>query len=123
MAGVRAAGFVSALTEAGYQPTRVAPSAASGVGITRWVGDRNVLVEFFHDGYASALFADDGTQQLQNHSAKATPQGFQNASGSTDHRLRRRLQSSQPLDDFRAHQRHVQSPIGNVALQPRRDLA
>jgi hypothetical protein len=73
---VHAARFVAALTEAGDQPTRVAPSAVGGVGITRRVGERKVLVEFFNDGSASALFADDATQQLQTLRVKTTPQGF-----------------------------------------------
>jgi hypothetical protein len=59
-----AARFVSAMAEAGSDPTRVAPSAVGGIAITRRVGDRKALVEFFNDGPASALFADDAAQQL-----------------------------------------------------------
>jgi hypothetical protein len=58
---------------AGYDPTRVAPSAAGGIGITRRVGDRKALVEFFNDGSASALFADDATQQMQACRVTTTP--------------------------------------------------
>jgi hypothetical protein len=65
--------FVSAMAGAGCDPTRVAPSAAGGIGITRRVGDRKALVEFFNDGSASALFADDATQQMQTCRVTTTP--------------------------------------------------
>jgi hypothetical protein len=76
LAIIHAARFVYALTEVGWQPTRVTPSVVGGVGITRRVADRKVLVEFFNDGSASALFSDDATQQLQTHRVKPTPQGL-----------------------------------------------
>jgi hypothetical protein len=71
-----AARFVYGMSAAGYHPTRVAPSAVGGVGITRRGGDRKVLIEFFNDGSASALFADDATEQMHIHRAKITPRGF-----------------------------------------------
>jgi hypothetical protein len=73
--------FLLAMTEAGYRPTRVAPSAVGGVGVTRRVGDRKALVEFFNNGSANALFADDATQQMQTHHVAVTPQGFRDILG------------------------------------------
>jgi hypothetical protein len=48
--------------DANIPPTRIAPSAVGGVGITYRHGSRKVYVEFFNDGRANGLFADDATQ-------------------------------------------------------------
>ncbi len=40
-------------------PTRVAASAVGGVGVTRQVGERIAYFEFYNNGKASALLADD----------------------------------------------------------------
>jgi predicted DNA-binding antitoxin AbrB/MazE fold protein len=80
---VNAARFLFALAEAGQQPTRVAPSAVGGVGITRRVGERKALVEFFNDNTANALFADDATQEMETHAVTITPQGFRDLCGRT----------------------------------------
>jgi hypothetical protein len=51
------------LMDVNILPSRVAPSAVAGVGITYRNGDRKVYVEFFNAGSAHALFADDSTQE------------------------------------------------------------
>jgi hypothetical protein len=71
-----AARFVFAMAEAGYRPTRIAPSAVGGVAMTRRVGERKALVEFFNDGSASALFADDATRQMETQRVPVTPGGL-----------------------------------------------
>jgi hypothetical protein len=49
--------FLEAMQQAQYEPTRLAPSAMGGVAVTRRVGDKKVLVEFYNDGRAFALFS------------------------------------------------------------------
>ncbi len=68
--------FLVAMAMTDCQPTRVAPSAVGGVAIARRFGDRKALVEFFNDGTASALLADDASQDMQIHKVAITPQGF-----------------------------------------------
>jgi hypothetical protein len=50
--------FLSILSSENYEPTKLAPSAVGGVGITRKEGGRRVYVEFFNDGEVFALFSD-----------------------------------------------------------------
>jgi len=49
--------FLAVMRQADYPPTRLAPSAMGGVGITRRQGGRKVYVEFYNDGTAHALFS------------------------------------------------------------------
>src|SRR5712671_2276675 len=51
--------FIEALVNDGQPPTRVAASAVGGVGVTRQVGERLAYIEFYNDGAACALLADD----------------------------------------------------------------
>jgi hypothetical protein len=51
--------FIEAMVNDGQPPTRVAASAVGGVGVTRQVGERMAYVEFYNDGAACALLADD----------------------------------------------------------------
>jgi hypothetical protein len=49
--------FLKAMQKAGYEPTRVAPSAMGGVAVTRRHDGKKVLVEFYNDGRVFVLFA------------------------------------------------------------------
>ena len=51
--------FIESLVNDGQPPTRVAASAVGGVGVTRQVGERLAYIEFYNDGAACALLADD----------------------------------------------------------------
>ena len=53
--------FLTAMRDADYEPTRLAPSAMGGVAITRRQDKRKVLVEFYNDGRVYALFSDRDT--------------------------------------------------------------
>jgi hypothetical protein len=55
--------FVEALVNDGQPPTRVAASAVGGVGVTRQAGERIAYVEFYNNGRASALLADDSADE------------------------------------------------------------
>lgn len=46
------------------------PSAMGGVGVTFSEGSRDVLIEFYNDGTAHALFSDDATEEMRT---KAVP--------------------------------------------------
>ncbi len=57
--------FIEALVNDEQPPTRVAASAVGGVGVTRQAGDRMAYIEFYNDGAACALLADDaGYEQV-----------------------------------------------------------
>ncbi len=45
-------------------PERVEPSAMGGVGFTFSAGSRDVVVEFYNNGTAHALFSDDSTHEM-----------------------------------------------------------
>jgi hypothetical protein len=47
-----------ALSDADCEPTRVAPSAVGGIGITRRAGSRKVYVECYNNANVCALFSD-----------------------------------------------------------------
>jgi len=49
--------FLDVMRQAGLGPTRLAPSAMGGVAVTQKAGNRKVLVEFYNDGRAFALFS------------------------------------------------------------------
>lgn len=49
--------FLKVMQKAGYEPTRVAPSAMGGVAVTRRQDSKKVLVEFYNDGRVFALFS------------------------------------------------------------------
>jgi hypothetical protein len=51
--------IIEAMVQDRQPPTRVAASAIGGVGVTRRVGNRMVYIEFYNDGAACALLADD----------------------------------------------------------------
>jgi hypothetical protein len=50
---------IEAMVRDRQPPTRIAASAVGGVGVTRKVGDRMAYIEFYNDGAACALLADD----------------------------------------------------------------
>jgi hypothetical protein len=54
--------FLQVLAEEGRQPTRVAPSAVGGVGVTLRRGDRMAYVEFYNNGTAHALLTDEDSE-------------------------------------------------------------
>jgi hypothetical protein len=45
-------------------PVRVEPSAMGGIGVTFAAGSREVVVEFYNNGTAHALFADNATEEM-----------------------------------------------------------
>jgi hypothetical protein len=51
--------FISGLLKHASAPSRLAPSAVGGVGVTRRHQGRKVYVEFFNDGQVIALFSDE----------------------------------------------------------------
>jgi len=55
--------FIEAMINDGQAPTRVAASAVGGVGVTRQIGDRMAYVEFYNDGTACALLADNAGEE------------------------------------------------------------
>jgi hypothetical protein len=56
-----AKGFLTHLLGGDKGPSRLAPSAVGGVGITHKNNNRRVYVEFFNDGGACVLFSDNET--------------------------------------------------------------
>ena len=58
---VTARSFLSSVLEVDFEPSRLAPSVAGGVGITHKKRGRRVYVEFFNDGEVCALFSDGET--------------------------------------------------------------
>jgi hypothetical protein len=58
------------------EPEHVGPSAMGGVGVTFSAGDREVVVEFYNDGAAHALFADDATEDMNTRSVKTNLKGY-----------------------------------------------
>jgi hypothetical protein len=55
---VTAKAFLSAVLAMGLEPSRLAPSASGGVGITHKKRSRRAYVEFFNDGDVCVLFSD-----------------------------------------------------------------
>jgi len=58
-------------------PQRVEPSAMGGVGITFAADPREVVVEFYNDGTAHALFSDDATGEMHTKSVSLDPSGYE----------------------------------------------
>jgi hypothetical protein len=58
VAALQATMLLKAMRRADYQPTRIAASAMGGIAITRKVGNKKVLVEFYNDGRVYYLFSD-----------------------------------------------------------------
>ena len=60
---IEAAGFlVRMMVEQDLEPTRLAPSAVGGVGVTRRAGERVAYVECYNDGSVHAIFSDDKSE-------------------------------------------------------------
>jgi hypothetical protein len=57
------------------EPEHVGPSAMGGVGVTFSVGDREVVIEFYNNGSAHALFADDATEDMCTRPVKTDRDG------------------------------------------------
>ncbi len=57
-------------------PDRVEPSAMGGVGVAFAAGTREVVVEFYNNGTAHALFADNATEVMDTQSVKPTVDGY-----------------------------------------------
>jgi hypothetical protein len=49
--------FLATLQQENFPPTRIAPSAMGGVGVTHRQAGRKVYVEFYNNGTAHALFS------------------------------------------------------------------
>jgi hypothetical protein len=74
-AAIAAAGlFLNLMRQEHFPPTRIAPSAMGGVGITRRQGERKVYVEFYNDGSAHALFSS-GLAGMNTRPVPADPSG------------------------------------------------
>ncbi len=58
---VTAKAFLARLIGTDFEPSRLAPSVAGGVGITHKKRGRRVYVEFFNDGEVCSLFSDGET--------------------------------------------------------------
>jgi hypothetical protein len=56
--------FLAHLLGKKIEPSRLAPSAVGGVGLTRRKNDRRVYVEFFNNGRIYALFSDSVTEPI-----------------------------------------------------------
>ena len=65
----------------GTEPEHVGPSAMGGAGVTFSAGDREVVIEFYNDGSAHALFADDATEDMSTHSVKTDRDGYREIVG------------------------------------------
>jgi hypothetical protein len=76
---LNAARFVGVMVASGQKPNRIVPSAVGGVAVTCRVKDRKVLIEFFNDGQANALFADDATESLHTEHVPTTVKAYQAA--------------------------------------------
>jgi hypothetical protein len=50
--------YLTTLKQLDWEPTRVAPSAMGGVGVTHRQGSPKVYVEFYNNGTVHALFSD-----------------------------------------------------------------
>ena len=56
--------FLSSLEREHFEPTRVAPSAVGGVGITHEKKKRRAYVEFFNGGEVCVLFSDNESRPV-----------------------------------------------------------
>ena len=59
----------------GAEPERVEPSAMGGVGVTFSAGRREVVVEFYNNGTAHALFSNDATVDMSTRAVSTTREG------------------------------------------------
>ena len=57
-----AALLVHMMIDRNLEPTRLAPSAVGGVGVTRRLGERLVYVECYNHGKVYAIFSDDQSE-------------------------------------------------------------
>ena len=64
VSAVQSTRLLDAMRRADYPPTRIAASAMGGIAITRKVGNKKVLVEFYNDGRAYFLFSDRGSGSM-----------------------------------------------------------
>jgi hypothetical protein len=72
-----AKGLVNEADRFGMLPIRVEPSAMGGVGVRFSNGDREVVVEFYNQGSAHALFADDVTADMMTKPVSTDLAGYQ----------------------------------------------
>ncbi len=63
------------------EPEHVEPSAMGGVGVTFSEGSRDVLIEFYNDGTAHALFSDDATEDMRTKAAPTHRGGYRKIIG------------------------------------------
>jgi hypothetical protein len=71
-----AAHFLSLCQEHNLTPTRCAPSAVGGVGVTFRHDQRKGYVEFYNDGRVALLLADDATRELHTMQVEPTDENF-----------------------------------------------
>jgi hypothetical protein len=57
--------LVVAADKASLLPERVEPSAMGGVGVTFRSGENEVIVEFYNNGTAHALFTNERTEEMR----------------------------------------------------------
>jgi hypothetical protein len=65
------------LQSAGYEPTRVAPSAMGGIAITRKTDDKKAFVEFYNDSRVYALFSNRDSKEMHVEPLAIDPSCFQ----------------------------------------------
>jgi hypothetical protein len=68
--------LLTVASEQAIIPQRVEPSAMGGVGVTFSLGDREVSVEFYNDGTAHALFADNAAEEMDTQAVTADAAGY-----------------------------------------------
>jgi hypothetical protein len=69
--------LVAAAGADGIIPERVEPSAIGGIGVTFTFGSREVVAEFYNNGTAHALFADDATEEMDTRPVASNGEGYQ----------------------------------------------
>jgi hypothetical protein len=67
--------MVTIARDCGMIAQRVEPSAMGGVGVTFSAGCREVVVEFYNNGTAHSLFADDSTEEMDTRPVTPGPDG------------------------------------------------
>jgi hypothetical protein len=76
MAVENAKALVNEAGELGTEPERVEPSAMGGVGVTFSAGGREVVIEFYNNGTAHALFSNDATGDMSTRAVSTDSDGY-----------------------------------------------
>ena len=78
-ATANARAFLMVLLDAGLPPPMIDASVVGGIAITLRQGSRKGVVEFYNDGAAVLLLADDATEELSTRDLSTTPAAFAEA--------------------------------------------